>query len=55
MTGDDDVLHIEVSHCIFEYGMSVEIGGRHKVADVAVDEDLTRAETHDGVNRHSAI
>ena len=55
MTAYDDVLHTEVSDGIFKHGVRVQIRGRDKVADIAVDEDLSRLQTHDGVDRDTAV
>ena len=55
VTGDDDVLHVEVSHGVLEDGVGVEVGGGDLVADVAVHEDLAGTETDDLVGGHAAV
>ena len=55
MAGDEDVLHTKVADSVLNDGVGVKVSGRDHVADVAVHEDLTRAQAHDLIGRHTAV
>ena len=40
-TGDDDVGHAEMIHCVLQDGQSVQVISRNQITDVAVDENFS--------------
>ena len=55
MSSYDDVLHTEVSDSVLKHSMSIQISGRDKVSNVSMDENLSRAKAHNGVDGNTAI
>lgn len=52
---DDDVLDVQMSYRVVDYGHGTEIGIGDEIGDVAMHEDFPGPETHDLVGGDAAI
>src|SRR5690606_18849676 len=52
---DQDVLHLQDIHRVLEHGKDIEVRLRDDVADVAVDENLSRRQAGDLVGGDAAV
>ena len=55
MSGDDDILNLQLLNCILDNREDVDVGGADQVGDVPVNEELSRLEPHDLVGRNPRV
>src|ERR1043166_2793147 len=55
MATNDDVLNLQHIHSELQHGHAIEVGMLNYIGNIAMNEHLSRQETHDLVSWHAAI